>query len=465
MLSLDAYFWGVFWEDGTRRDAQQCSESEKTWGRDGADERGARIRPGGAGARRGEDHVKVAFFHSTFRNLGGAELLATNQATYLRREGWDMSLVTFRFQEEIWRDKWAGIPVELVPRRHWMDLLPFGGRLGKWQRRARRAEPFLHGVEKVLAHNSASAAMLGHMGTQGLRAWYCHEAPWRLHPESADYDLVQNLPALEDSEPSDHFKALQEIRSGVLARAHRDCALAAWDRAGVARLDRIFANSEFCRDNLHRIYGRDDVQVIPPIIPFSEHSHRSGLDRAAPQILTLARLEALKNVDTVLRGFADFASGVHGARLHIVGDGRKRSTLERLACELGVANKVHFHGYLDPRRDAAKLEDLFHACDVFALLPIDESFGLVFPEAAARGLLLVGPDRGGPAEIMEGGRLGWTVPFHSPQALSGVFNEIWALPDEEAGRRRRAAEKACRDRYSFGTAGPMLLQALRRGGE
>jgi len=409
--------------------------------------------------------VKVAFFHSTFRNLGGAELLATTQAAYLRREGLDVSLVTFRFQEEIWREKWAGIPVELVPRRHWMDLIPFGGRLGKWQRRARRAEPFLRGMGAVLAHNSASAAMLGHMDLDGLRGWYCHEAPWRLHPESADYELVQGLPALETVVPLDHFKALQELRSGVLARACRDRALADWDLVGVAGLDRIFANSEFCRDNLHRIYGRTDVGVIPPIIPFGEYSHRSGLDRTAPQILTLARLEALKNVDTVLRGFADFAIRMPGAKLHIVGDGRKRASLERLARELEIWEKVHFHGYLDPRRDAAKLEDVFRACDVFALLPIDESFGLVFPEAAARGLLLVGPDRGGPSEILEGGRLGWTVPFHSPQALSEAFSAIWALSDEDVGRRRRETERACRERYSLGTSGPRLAQALGHGDE
>jgi len=406
--------------------------------------------------------VKVAFFHSTFRNLGGAEILATTQAAYLCREGWDMSLVTFRFQEEIWRDKLVGVPVELVPRRHWLDFLPFGGRLGKLKRRARRAEPFFADVETILAHNSASAAMLGHMPTTGVRAWYCHEAPWRLHPSSADYDLVQSLPALEGVMPPGHFKALQDIRSGILTRAARDQALADWDQAGVARLERIFANSEFCRDNLHRIYGRDDVRVIPPIIPFGEHSHRRGLDRTAPQILTLARLEAMKNVDTVLRGFADFAAGLTGARLHVVGDGRERSVLERLARELGVADKVIFHGYLDPRRDEAKLESVFQACDVFALLPIDESFGLVFPEAAIRGLLLVGPDRGGPSEILEGGRLGWTVPFHSPKALAAVLAEIWTLSDEEAGRRRSETEKACRDRYSFGTVGPILKDALRK---
>jgi len=394
--------------------------------------------------------MKTVFFHPSFGDLGGAELLAATQATYLKGQAWDVSLVTFGFREEVWRNKLMDIPVDVVPRRHWTDL--FRGRLEKWKGRAHRAEPFLARAETVLAHNPPAAAMLGHMAIKGLRVWYCHEAPWRLHPESVDYDLLQCPGSSE---------ALQALRRRILERAKRDRALAEWDWAGVARLDRIIANSGFCRDNLQRIYGRSDIQVIPPIVAFDEHSHRPGLDRGAPQILTLARLEALKNVGTVLRGFARFASDVPRARLHVVGDGHARPSLTRLARELGVEDRVHFHGYLDPCRDRAKLDEVFQTCDVFALLPIDESFGLVFAEAAARGLLLVGPDRGGPPEILEGGRLGWTLPCQEPEAFTQALHEIWHLTDEDAALRRRETERSCRARYSVETVGPRLEAALR----
>jgi len=122
---------------------------------------------------------------------------------------------------------------------------------------------------------------------------------------------------------------------------------------------------------------------------------------------------------------------------------------------------VHFHGYLDPCRDRAKLDEVFQTCDVFALLPIDESFGLVFAEAAARGLLLVGPDRGGPPEILEGGRLGWTLPCQEPEAFTQALHEIWHLTDEDAALRRRETERSCRARYSVETVGPRLEAALR----
>jgi glycosyltransferase involved in cell wall biosynthesis len=95
---------------------------------------------------------------------------------------------------------------------------------------------------------------------------------------------------------------------------------------------------------------------------------------------------------------------------------------------------------------------------VFALLTLDEPFGMVFPEAAARGLLLVGPDHGGPFEIMDGGRLGWPCDPFSPEAFAAALFEINGLDDADVDRRRAKADLACRDRYSEAVIGPQLLR-------
>ncbi|HMI88722.1 MAG TPA: hypothetical protein VK550_31805, partial [Polyangiaceae bacterium] len=87
-------------------------------------------------------------------------------------------------------------------------------------------------------------------------------------------------------------------------------------------------------------------------------------------------------------------------------------------------------------------------------------FGMVFPEAAARGLLLIGPDHGGPFEIMDGGRLGWPCDPFSPEALGDVLFEVSGLADADVGQRRGKADRACRDRYSESVIGPQLLRAL-----
>jgi glycosyltransferase involved in cell wall biosynthesis len=105
---------------------------------------------------------------------------------------------------------------------------------------------------------------------------------------------------------------------------------------------------------------------------------------------------------------------------------------------------------------------VYDACDVFALLPIDEPFGMVFPEAAARGLLLIGPNHGGPMEIMDAGRVGWAVDAFSPEALADALHKIWTLSDAEVQKRRQAARNACVDRYSRKALWPQLRRLLER---
>jgi glycosyltransferase involved in cell wall biosynthesis len=140
----------------------------------------------------------------------------------------------------------------------------------------------------------------------------------------------------------------------------------------------------------------------------------------------------------------------------VVGEGSVVGALAALAGELGAADAVRFHGFLGERDLAA----VYDACDVFVGLPLDEPFGMVFPEAALRGLLVVGPDHGGPQEILDGGRLGWTVDPLAPEALAEALAEAWRLPHAEADRRRLALADACRARYAPAAVLPRLRAAL-----
>jgi glycosyltransferase involved in cell wall biosynthesis len=142
-----------------------------------------------------------------------------------------------------------------------------------------------------------------------------------------------------------------------------------------------------------------------------------------------------------------------------VGEGGHESRLKGLARQLCPDEAIRFHGYL--HKD--ELRPVCEACDVFVLLPVDEPFGMVFPEAAANGLLLVGPDHGGPMEILDGGRLGWVCDAFSPEALAERLAEIWALDDATVNQRRQEADRACRARYAPAVVGPQLLHALTHG--
>jgi glycosyltransferase involved in cell wall biosynthesis len=247
------------------------------------------------------------------------------------------------------------------------------------------------------------------------------------------------------------YVARMERRSSLRARQQ-------FDLKGIRPLDGIAANSEFTRDNIQAIYGQAPVRVIPPVVRIPPRiMARQGLDRTGLQVLVHSRLEVSKNIDTVLRGFALFRCRQPGARLHVVGEGRNRAALEALARELLPEGGCQFHGVLPE----AELQRVYEACQVMVTLPLDEPFGMVLPEAAVQGLLLVGSDHGGNLEILDGGRLGWAVDPFAPESLEEALVQISALSDGEADRRRQAADLACRNRYTLEVIGPQLSAFLQ----
>lgn len=395
--------------------------------------------------------MKGAIFHTAFGALGGAELLAAAQTRLLREAGLELDVVTFGFEDAPWAELFGHAAVHRIPRRSWKDAFSLQ-RSSKWAPRVARALPTLRGFDPVIAHSQPLAALLGHADLQGRRLWYCHEAPWRLHPDAVAYRLLQPLP----SEP--WLAPLREAAARVRAQAQGQDARRSHERAGTRKLQGLATNSAFAKAALRAIYGDVDVRVIPPVIRFPETvAPRQGLNRDGLRVLVQTRLGLLKNVEAVLRGFAAYAAKAAGAsHLHVIGDGEDRTRLEGLAAPLGLTGRLSFHGTLDPVQDAERMEVLYRACDVFALLPLDESFGMVFPEAAARGLLLLGPDHGGPVEVLEGGDLGGCLPVFEPAALAEALHAFDRLPDAEVDARRARADAACRARYAPGAMLPAL---------
>ncbi len=384
-------------------------------------------------------------FHPAFKAVGGADLLTIAQARYLQGLGHRPEVVTFEIQGATWEERMGTLPRHLVAKRSPMDLLRGWSDLGKVMARGHRAEAVLRDFATVLAHNHPASAMLGHMDLPGERLWYCHEPRRSLYPAES----CPNLAAVAGSE---RCWAAREFRVEP-----KHGGLVDHDRAAVARLDRIAVNSRFTGEALYRVYGRSPDAVIPPQIRFGTSVPRSGgLRPGGLQVLVQSRLEGIKNIDAVIRGFATHLRRDPGARLHVVGDGAARPRLEALAQER-AEGRVVFHGFLP----SPQLEEVAAACDVFTLLPFDEPFGMVFPESAARGLLLIGPDQGGPLEILEGGELGWCVDPLDPEALAGAFAQVASLDAAAVDARRSRADAACRARYAEPVVGGQLLAFLR----
>jgi glycosyltransferase involved in cell wall biosynthesis len=83
--------------------------------------------------------------------------------------------------------------------------------------------------------------------------------------------------------------------------------------------------------------------------------------------------------------------------LDIVGDGYDRSACEALARQLGLGQRVCFHGWL-PR---ARIDGFYRAADVFVFPSYREPGGNVTFEAMGHSLPLVVSDRGGPSAVVD----------------------------------------------------------------
>ena len=83
-------------------------------------------------------------------------------------------------------------------------------------------------------------------------------------------------------------------------------------------------------------------------------------------------------------------------RLQIVGTGSYEEELKQMAKELEVKHQVEFFGYC-PREN---LKNLYNASDCFILPSMTESFGIVFAEAMACGLLVIGGRVGGVSDLV-----------------------------------------------------------------
>jgi len=159
-----------------------------------------------------------------------------------------------------------------------------------------------------------------------------------------------------------------------------------------------------------------------------------------PVVVCVSRMVPRKGQDTLIHAWPLVLANVPGAALLLVGDGPYRDRLERMARHLGVAGSVIFAGA--PSR--AELPAYFDAGNVFAMpcrtrrrgLDV-EGLGMVFLEAAATGLPVVGGDSGNSADAIRDGETGYVVSGRSVADLAERLNRLLTDP----GAARAMGEK------------------------
>ena len=150
-----------------------------------------------------------------------------------------------------------------------------------------------------------------------------------------------------------------------------------------------------------------------------------------PVTVCVSRLVPRKGQDTLIRAWPEVLAAVPDALLLIVGGGRYRAALARLAARTGVAGSVVFAGPVP----WPELPAYYDAGDVFAMpcrtrrqgLDV-EGLGIVYLEASAAGLPVIGGDSGNAPDAIRPGETGYVVPGRRPAGLVAALVELLTDP-------------------------------------
>ena len=163
-----------------------------------------------------------------------------------------------------------------------------------------------------------------------------------------------------------------------------------------------------------------DVETFRPDVDASEVRKRYRLE-GRPVIVCVSRLVKRKGQDALIQALPRVHRTVPDAALLLVGSGKYRGELERLADRLGVRKHVVFTGGVVH----AELPAHYAAGDVFAMpcrtrrggMDV-EGLGIVYLEASATGLPVVAGDSGGAPDAVREGETGYVVDGRDVPALA-----------------------------------------------
>lgn len=224
------------------------------------------------------------------------------------------------------------------------------------------------------------------------------------------------------------------------------------------RLDRAIGRLT----SLERLAPGVDTDAYHPDVDGGPVRARYGL-AGRPVVVCVSRLVARKGQDTLIRALPLVRRRVPDAALLLVGGGPYRSTLQRLAREVGVADDVVFTGSVP----WAELPAHYAAGDVFAMpcrtraggLDV-EGLGIVYLEASATGLPVIAGDSGGAPDAVRDGETGYVAPGRDVAAVADRVAELLADP-ERAGRMGAAGRAWVEAEWRWDTLADRMGRLLR----
>jgi phosphatidyl-myo-inositol dimannoside synthase len=232
---------------------------------------------------------------------------------------------------------------------------------------------------------------------------------------------------------------LSNLKRRALHDAHAIWAISRWTRGRV-----VLSGVREERVKLLPVTVSESAFGVGPPSEALRQRHAIGPENRV--LLTVARLDAgerYKGCDQVLRSLRAVRQAVGPLKYLIVGGGDDLPRLRALALALQIEELVTFCGFVPDDQ----LPDYYRMAHAFVLPSVAEGFGIVFLEAMASGIPVLGGNKDGTVDALADGELGLLVDPESSDAIAAGLISILKREGPPLWFDPRALRRRCLELY------------------
>lgn len=220
-----------------------------------------------------------------------------------------------------------------------------------------------------------------------------------------------------------------EFSAPIISWVHSD--IERYEAAGFGGLDQLAdADAHFAinlknyQEITNKFPGKKVFEIHNPVV-FPEDVRISKEKGLSYQLLFLGRVSKEKNLPLIFHALQKRKKWV----LHIVGDGDEVAELKTLGKNLGLQDRICWHGWRENPWEYLEYYVLtpggsIEKFDAMVLSSVYEGFPLTIIEAQARGIPVISTDVGGIGEYIKNGINGWLYSTESIEDFTNILEEI-----------------------------------------
>lgn len=349
--------------------------------------------------------MNLLFTHEVFGSLGGAEANAFITATEMKTRGLRVGLLTQRGtgkNEAAWRELFGGDFFLVDQLDHALATFrPDVIYMHKWEH--------LPSLRQLVNGDVPLVRMVHDHDTYCLRSYRYNVVTREICTRPLGKHCV--FPCLAP---------LKRDREGALPFKWSSYSDKVEELALNRRFDRHLVVTNYMKDELIlNGLAPEKIEIFPPV-PRAGDALRSKFSERN-LLLYAGQIIRGKGVDILLRALAKVKTPFEAI---ILGDGNHRATCEKLAKKLGLADRVHFKGFIPQ----AELKDYYQDTSAVMISSVwPEPIATIGLEVMRYALPVVAFDAGGIKDWLRDGENGYLVPWMDTDTyaarLDGLLND------------------------------------------